>query len=265
MASVLEMLMAVVDGIMAVIPRRLPDRAALENCHLIAHRGDYDNRNVMENTMAAFERARSAGVWGIECDIRWTADLVPVICHDPTPQRVLGVDTPLSKLTFAELRERVPQLPGLDEVVDTFGRNTHLMLEIKSGYWPEAGRQAEVLREALSSLSPGRDYHLLSLEPELFDRVPFVAKRHCLPVAELNVAALSRYALEHGCAGLGGHYLLLGRKLQRRHSATGQALGTGFPASRNCLFRELNRGVEWIFSNDAAALQAVVSKALHLS
>jgi len=262
MASVLDTVMAVVDGVMAVIPRPLPDRAALANCRLISHRGEHDNREIAENTMAAFARAHGGGVWGIECDIRWTSDLVPVICHDPTPRRVFGVDAPLAALSFADLRARVPLIPRLQEVVHTFGHSLHLMLELKSGHWPEPGRQAQALREALGSLSPGADYHLLTLEPTLFDRVPFIAKRFCLPVAELNVAAMSRYALENGCAGLGGHYLLLNNALKQRHAEAGQKLGTGFPASRHCLFREINRGVEWVFSNHAVALQAVIDETL---
>jgi glycerophosphoryl diester phosphodiesterase len=28
-------------------------------------------------------------------------------------------------------------------------------------------------------------------------------------------------------------------------------------ASRNCLFRELNRGIRWIFSNDAVRIQKI--------
>ena len=262
MASVLDMVMAVVDGSMAVIPRTLPDQKALQNSRLVAHRGDHGDRQTLENTLAAFERARRAGVWGIECDIRWTRDLVPVICHDPTPERVFGIDVPLASLAFRELRARVPQIPSLDEVVSEFGGNTHLMLEIKSGHWPEPARQAETLRQLLNPLTPGADYHLLTLQAELLDFVPFVPKRFCMPVAETNVAAMSRYALEQGCAGLGGHYLLLNPRLQQRHRAAGQKLGTGFPASRNCLFRELNRGVEWVFSNHAVALQAEVDKAL---
>ena len=262
MASVLDIVMAVVDGIMAAIPRSVPDRSALQNCRLISHRGEHDNRHIMENTLPAFEQARSAGVWGIECDIRWTRDLVPVICHDSKPQRVFGIDIPVSELTFQELRARVPQLPSLEAVVDDFGGNTHLMLEIKSGHWPEPARQAETLCTVLKPLSPGDDYHLLALQTELFDHVPFVEKRFCLPVAETNVTTMSRYALEQGCAGLGGHYLLLNKTLQQRHGAAGQKLGTGFPASRNCLFRELNRGIEWVFSNRAVALQAEVNRAL---
>lgn len=260
MASVLDVAVAVVDGIMAVLPRPLPDRSALENCRLISHRGAHGGA-VAENTMAAFNQARSAGVWGIECDIRWTKDLVPVICHDPTPQRVFGIETPVAELAFSELRTQIPQIPSLEEVISAFGGNTHLMLEIKSGHWPEPKRQANTMKMLLTSLKPGMHYHLLSLEPDLFDLVPFVQKQHCMPVAEVNVAAMSRYALAQGCAGLGGHYLLLGRKRMQLHTKQGQRLGTGFPASRNCLFRELNRGIEWVFSNNAIALQAVLNEA----
>jgi hypothetical protein len=33
----------------------------------------------------------------------------------------------------------------------------------------------------------------------------------------------------------------------------------GFIASKNSLYRELNRGVEWVFTNDALKLQAMLS------
>ena len=38
---------------------------------------------------------------------------------------------------------------------------------------------------------------------------------------------------------------------------TGSGWEQDFPSSRNTLFRELNRGIEWIFSNDAVALQHI--------
>ncbi len=267
MTSVLDIAMSVVDSIMAVIPRAEPGRAALERCRLISHRGEHDNVDVMENTLVAFEAAQRGGVWGLECDIRWTCDLVPVICHDATPGRVFGVDTlladtPIAEVSFNELRRRASQIPSLREVVEQFGGKMHLMLELKHESWPDAAAQADILRHELAPLLPGENYHLLSLDPEMFARVPFVLPRYCLPVAEVNVGVLSRYALAQGCAGLGGHYLLLNNRLRSRHSEQGQRLGTGFPRSRNCLYRELNRGIEWVFSNDAVALQRIVDEAL---
>ena len=255
--SLLDIAMAVVDSIMAIIPRQAPERAALERCKIIAHRGEHDNKRVMENTIRAFEQAQAAGIWGIECDIRWTSDLVPVICHDPSPERVFGPSTPLRELSFGELRDTVPLIPSLEEVIREFGGNTHLMLEIKEEYWPHPARQCAVLNELLSQLQPTVDYHFLALDPALFARLDFAPAQSFLPVAEINVGRLSSAALAGGYAGMAGHYLLLNRRLKKLHETQGQRLGTGFPRSRNCLFRELNRGVEWIFSNDAVALQGI--------
>ena len=65
-------LMSTIDLAAAAIPRRVPSRAALQQCKIISHRGENDNREILENTLPAFAAARKAGVWGIECDIRWT-------------------------------------------------------------------------------------------------------------------------------------------------------------------------------------------------
>jgi glycerophosphoryl diester phosphodiesterase len=255
--SLLDIAMTVVDSIMAVIPREVPERAALERCKIISHRGEHDNRAVRENTLQAFEQARRAGVWGIECDIRWTADLIPVICHDASPQRVFGLGATVSSLTFEQLRTQIPDIPALEEVIQQFGGDTHLMLEIKDEHWPDINRQCEILRSLLAPLEPVMDYHLLSLEPEIFDRFDFLPSESFFPVAEINVRAISERATTHKYGGFGGHYLLLNDRLKEHHGTHNQRLGTGFPNSKNALFRELNRGIEWIFSNDAVALQKI--------
>ena len=255
--------MSVVDAVAAITPRPVPTRSALQCCRIISHRGEHDNVRVMENTLAAFEQARTAGVWGIECDIRWTADLVPVICHDPNPGRVFGYSQALQDLSFAQLRDSVPDIPTLQEVIDQFGGNTHLMLEIKAEPWPQPEQQCARLRQLLQPLSAVDDYHFLALDPALFQVLDFVPPQGLLPVAELNAGKLSRAALAKNYAGLGGHYLLLHSRLKRRHDAAGQKLGVGFPASKNALFRELNRGIEWIFSNDAVKLQGILDQHLN--
>ena len=85
--------------------------------------------------------------------------------------------------------------------------------------------------------------------------MPDLAPQHLLPVAELNVASLSKVSMQRGYAGLAGHYLLITPGIMRRHQRAGQWVGTGFPRSRNGLLREVNRGVEWVFSNNAVRLQ----------
>lgn len=260
--SVLDIAMSVADAAAARMPAATPTPTQLQRCRLISHRGEHDNIEVHENTLAAFRAACDAGVWGIECDIRFTADAVPVICHDTDPVRVFGRGEPVSTLTFAQLRRILPNIPSLAEVIASFAGKMHLMLEVKAEDWPRGERHAHALRDALSALTPVQDYHVLSLHTPMFDRLAFIPPQACLPVAELNVAAMSRYALQRGCAGIGGHYLLLGKRLQDSHARAGQQLGVGFPASRNCFYRQVARGIEWVFSNDAVLLESLRQRAL---
>jgi glycerophosphoryl diester phosphodiesterase len=252
-----DAVMKAIDRVMAGIPQPVPDQIALQNCKIISHRGEHDNISVIENTLPAFDNARANGVWGIEFDIRWTADLVPVIIHDPCGKRLFGNPARVSELSFADLRAQIPQIPSLAELVGEFGGNTHLMLEIKADHYPQLQRQKRILQEQLSTLSPGLDYHFLALDPDLFAKVDFVPRSFCFPVSQLNTSRLSRAALETRCGGLNGHFLLLTDKLKQQHELAGQRVGTGFISSKNCLFRELNRGIEWIFSNDAVKIQKI--------
>lgn len=249
--------LAAIDWISAAIPRPIPTQSALHNCKIIAHRGENDNRQVFENTLQAFANARAAGAWGIECDIRWSRDLVPLIHHDPGCERLFGADVRLSELDFAEIRQRFPLIPSLAELVAEFGGNTHLMLEIKEDPYPQPDRQKCILQDILAPLSAGRDYHFLLLDPALARHVDFLPREHCVLVAEMNMWRMSRHSLEQQFGGISGHFLLLNDQRKQRHLAAGQRVGTGFIASRNCLFRELNRGIEWIFSNDAVKVQGI--------
>src|SRR5699024_6106088 len=102
---------------------------------------------------------------------------------------------------------------------------------------------------------------ILALNTALFAAVRELPGRCHLPVARLNSGAMLDYALTHACAGLAGHYSLLGQEHVAELQAAGQQVGTGFVDSRNILWREINRGVDWIFSNRAADLQRLVDNA----
>ena len=104
----------------------------------------------------------------------------------------------------------------------------------------------------------GKDYHLISMTPHLFDRFDFAPREAFLPIAELNVNRFSHLTKQKGYGGLLGHYLLIHRRIVHIHRDCGQQVGTGFSDSRNCLLREINRGVDWIFSNRAADMQAII-------
>ena len=242
------------DAAYACWPRRRPPPAALADCMIVAHRGEHDNEAILENTVPAFDLAAAGGVDGIEFDVRWTADLEPVVIHDADARRVFGSDVVIAEIDFAELRARLPQIPSLAEIVARYGRRLHLMIELKRDEHGAVAARRARLEQIFVDLRPGTDFHILALAPELFDAVDFIGPRGCMPVAELNVDAISRHALERDYAGISGHYLLLSRATVERHRKRGQRVGSGFVASRRCFYRELNRGVIWIFSNRATRL-----------
>jgi len=83
-----------------------------------------------------------------------------------------------------------------------------------------------------------------------------------LPIARLNTKRLSETALQNNYRGIAGHYLFITNTILKKHLRQGQHVGTGYIRSQRCLFRELNRGIEWIFSNHAAELQRTCNSLL---
>jgi glycerophosphoryl diester phosphodiesterase len=236
----------------------VPDRRRLQACKIVAHRGSHDNRLILENTLAAFNRAAEAGVWGIEMDIRWTRDRIPVVFHDPDLNRLYGRRETIATFSLDELQRQCPAIPSLADVVSRFGKKVHLMIEVKHQSRPGLRVQDECLAEVLQPLDPVRDYHLLTLDPmqlQPFTRIPPRAR---VAIAEGWPGFSSRWVRQHRWGGLCGHYLLVGTTMMRRHHNRRQRVGTGYIESRSCLFRELNRGVDWIFSNNAVWLQAQI-------
>ncbi len=245
------------DLMFSIWPQPVPDKKHLMNCKIISHRGEHDHTTILENTIPAFENSLQNNIWGIELDLRWTKDLHPVIFHDSNLERLFHSNIEISQLRLADLQKNFPLIPTLDEVVEKFGKKLHLMLEIKKEFYPEPEYQNQVLQKIFAPLRPFEDFHILSLSPEMFPMITFIDKSNFLPIAELNFTALSDMALKNNFCGITGHYLFLSNSILQKHWSVGQKVGTGFISSRNALFRELNRGVDWIFSNHAGKLQHI--------
>ncbi len=69
---------------------------------IIGHRGA--SGLAPENTLAAFDLARSVGADAFEFDIRLTADGIPVVVHDATLDRTTDGTGPVAALTWSELQ-----------------------------------------------------------------------------------------------------------------------------------------------------------------
>lgn len=255
----LRLLQKSADIVVGAWPRRRPDAAALARSQIVAHRGHSDrNRGILENTLAAFDACQQAGLWGIEFDLQWTRDGEPVVSHDPSASRVFGVrDVDIAELTRTELQHRCPEIPSFEEVLHRYGGRMHLMIEIKRDTF-HAGCVGR-LRYLLRDLQPQQDYHLISLQPALFDVIDFVPLATMLPVAETNTRALLELTFSKGYGGLTGHHLLLNANMRQRLRERGMAWGTGFVDSPRILARELNLGTPWLFSDRALDLRRYVS------
>ncbi len=248
------------EALHAIVPRATPPAQALADCRIVSHRGERDNRIVFENTFAAFDSLIAAGVWSIEFDVRWTRDLRPVVVHDLDLLRVFDQRERICDLTLAELQIASPQIPTLEELLDRYAGRIHLMIELKAEDYPDPARQRAHLQRLLSELEPAADFHFLSLDQRMFEHLADFPSACWLPVARVNIRQMSDFALAHNCAGCAGPYSLISGARVQRHLDAGQQVGVGFPAHKNVLFRELGRGVRWIFSNQALRLQTIVDQ-----
>ncbi|KAI1886557.1 hypothetical protein AGOR_G00197020 [Albula goreensis] len=68
---------------------------------VVAHRGG--GHDAPENTLAAIREASKNGATGVELDLEFTADGVPVLMHDETVDRTTDGSGPLCELRFSEL------------------------------------------------------------------------------------------------------------------------------------------------------------------
>jgi glycerophosphoryl diester phosphodiesterase len=257
--SIEPLLLRMMDGIFACLPQPIPSKEFLKRVTIFSHRGEHDNLNIMENSMDAFERAYAAGVGGIEFDVRWTSDLVPMVFHDPDLKRIFDVPKKIADFSMQTLRREFPVIPSLDEVVAGFGRRLHFMIELKQEHFPTPKKQAECLLKTLNPIKAERDFHLISFTPDLFKIYNGFSSNTYLPIVRFFAKSMSMQSIENSFGGITGHYLFITKLMIDRHHRRLQKIGTGFVHSRSSLFREINRGIDWIFSNRAAYLQKLVN------
>lgn len=133
---------------------------------IVAHRGA--SEDAPENTVPAFEAAVEAGADLVEVDVQLSADGVPFLFHDDTPERTTDVaevfpdrvEDPITSFTWEELQqldagawfstefEGTP-IPALDEVAEAVGPDVGVDIEMKS---PETSPGlAETVAEALGT------------------------------------------------------------------------------------------------------------------
>lgn len=102
----------------------------------VAHRGLWAAKGAPENSLAAFELAVEAG-YGIELDVRLSADRVPMVFHDGGLERMIGrqgrlLDHTAFELSTMRLRDSREPIPALVDVLERVDGEVMVYIEIKS-------------------------------------------------------------------------------------------------------------------------------------
>lgn len=247
----LSLLEKTVGSYFSFIPRNKPSLKLTQSARLIAHRGAHNySKKIIENTLPAFALAKDLGCWGIEFDVRTTADKVLVVHHDATLKRLWGCNQEIAKMSFNELRSRVPDIPTLEEVIAAYGHSLHLFIELKTPIQDEA-----ILVNQLRELSAGKNYHLLTLNSAIFASLTQVPKESLLLVATLNnVQEFCTLCIKQNYGGVLGHYLLMHKKAIDQLRLAQKIVGVGMVDSKYSLYRELNRRINWLFTDRCAEI-----------
>jgi glycerophosphoryl diester phosphodiesterase len=115
----------------------------------LAHRGDW--RRAPENSVAAMRAAlANPACDGLEFDVRFSRDGVPILLHDATLERVQGRPDVAADLTAAQLARH--GIPTLADVLAAAGSEAFLDVELKE---PPNDAFVEVLERARGTAAGG--------------------------------------------------------------------------------------------------------------
>jgi len=139
------MLIALIGGLLALylyaIKPNPPSKKNLEPFlgPYYAHRGLFDNASSSpENSLVAISKAVDKG-YGVEFDVRLTRDGVPVVIHDNSLKRSLGLDGLVSEMTYKDLSEfnlfgSNEKIPTLQEVLSVVAGRVPIIVELKQDH-----------------------------------------------------------------------------------------------------------------------------------
>jgi len=122
---------------------------------LLGHRGARAVKSISENTLPSFDFALSSFCDGFEFDVRLTADLQPVVCHDARIRRL-----EISKCSARKLR-----LPSLRDVVSRYQRTAFLDIELKV-----SGLET-ITVDLLRNTPPACGFVISSFLPDVLEKV----------------------------------------------------------------------------------------------
>ncbi len=134
------------------------------NRNIVAHRGIHNNKEIPENSLAAFKQALKLN-YPIELDVQLTKDNTLVVFHDYNLKRLTNKDLILQQATYDDLKKisllnTTEKIPTLKEVLNLINSKVLLDIEIKN-----TKRIKETCDILLSELRNYNNYILKSFNP----------------------------------------------------------------------------------------------------
>lgn len=160
---------------------------SIRQTRIYAHRGA--NKEAVENTRSAFDKALQYAIDGMETDVQLSRDEVPVLWHDDFLTRVGLPDKCIDDLDLAQLRSldlsahfanahQSDSIMLLQDFMATYRTRCLLLIEIKNCAGESAYRHELRVQKALGMVgAPAGDAIIVSS----FDRTSLIHAHRCKP------------------------------------------------------------------------------------
>lgn len=134
--------------------------------NLIAHRGAFNNKDIPENSIKAFNEALKLNL-AVEYDVQLTKDNILIVFHDDNLYRMTGVDKNVEDVTFKEIKnltllDTKEHIPTLNEVLELIDNKVFMDIEIK-----KTKRFKELCDLLIKELNNYTNYSLKSFYPKI--------------------------------------------------------------------------------------------------
>ena len=228
---------------------------------IFAHRGA--SGSLPENTLASFREAVRQGADALEIDLQLTADGRFVAAHDRSLRRVSGHSVPVEETAFGVLRHlsvthgfpassRIV-LPSLEEVLDVFGPEITLNLDLKC-------RRAGLHRYAdafVRAIGGRRSLVLSSFRWELLAELrPRLPSCDIMPAVHRRFAGALVTARRLGSPAIAAHHGFLRPRFVRQAASLGYSVLAFTVNDAHEARRLMHLGVSGFFTNFPARLRA---------
>lgn len=136
-----------------------------QKCWVFAHRGA--NREAMENTRNAFDKALHYAIDGIETDVQLSRDEIAVLWHDRFLNKIGLNDKHIDDFDYAQLQTMIHSAsPGegimtLHDFLTAYRTRCRLLIEIKNRDWEPEARHQIKMRQTLDAIGENQDRRIL--------------------------------------------------------------------------------------------------------